>query len=299
MPVCNVCGTNYSFWKKACPNCTKAKEAFPATPQNAQVQDMHLPQDPGNSYEQGMQLFQQEKYTEALPHLEQAVQQYSQSFTVWSLYSRTLDKIGRFQDALDAAKKALALNPTYAHAWQSKGYALDSLKRPTEAISALDMCLQYDPGNIRVRHVRGRIYFSVQEYKRALAEYDACLKVEPDNAEYLTSKGVVLMSLKRFLDAAAVCDRRIALDPLSVPAWRSKAMCLHMYGDSKSAEALQTIEHTLAIDPNDSQSLTIKGMILGDMTMFSQARELLTRAIALDPTNELAAELLTEYNKHG
>ncbi len=105
------------------------------------------------------------------------------------------------------------------------------------------------------------------------------------------------MSLNRFDEVVAVCDRLIQLNPASVPARRSKAMALHLLPVAKNAEALQSVETALAIDPNDSQSLTIKSMILDDMRMYSEARQLLTRAIAIDPTNELAIAGLEEMNR--
>ncbi len=159
MPVCNKCGTNYSFWKKACPNCAKEIEVLSsATPvQSAEIQDTYLPQDPGNSYEQGMQLFQQEQYSEALACFQQALRQYTQSFTIWTIYSRTLIKLEQFQEGLRAAEQALALNPNFAEAWFRKAYALDGLKRHREAIAALDKTLLLNPGNTYARYLKGRI----------------------------------------------------------------------------------------------------------------------------------------------
>lgn len=222
--------------------------------------------------------------------------QYAQSFTIWAIYSRTLIKLGQFQEALRAAERAQALNPNFSEAWYRKAYALDGLKRHREAVAALDKTLQLDPANTYARYLKGRILYTLQEDKKALAEYNLVLQVEPDSTEFLTSKSVVLMSLKRFEEVVTLCEKLIKLNPSSVAAWRSKALALHLLPVAKNGEALQAVETALGIDSNDSQALTIKATIFDDMRMYPQARELLTRAIAIDPTNELAIMGLEEMS---
>jgi len=58
---------------------------------------------------------------------------------------RSLDNLGRSQEALACCNRALELNPRLPMAWMGKGLALTSLGRLHEATECLDRALALDP----------------------------------------------------------------------------------------------------------------------------------------------------------
>lgn len=53
----------------------------------------------------------------------------------------------RYEEALAACDKALALDPNYASAWLNKGVALAGLRRDAEALAAYNRVLELDHSN--------------------------------------------------------------------------------------------------------------------------------------------------------
>ena len=54
---------------------------------------------------------------------------------------------GRYEEAIEAYDKAIAINPDFAIAWGNKGNALNNLGRYEEAIKALDKAIAIDPND--------------------------------------------------------------------------------------------------------------------------------------------------------
>ncbi len=57
-------------------------------------------------------------------------------------------RIGEFQKAVTTLEEALTLSPLYATAWAYKGLALQRMNRYDEAIEAYSMAILSDPGYI-------------------------------------------------------------------------------------------------------------------------------------------------------
>jgi protein O-GlcNAc transferase len=66
-----------------------------------------------------------------------------------------LFSVARYDEALSAAERALALKPDFAEAWQARGNALDELKRHDEALAAYDKAPGLYPHFPAAWHGRG------------------------------------------------------------------------------------------------------------------------------------------------
>jgi len=60
-------------------------------------------------------LYDNARYAEALPKLEKLVAENDRMLDVWDILSRTLDHLGRVDEAIDAAKHAMRLSPNTTH----------------------------------------------------------------------------------------------------------------------------------------------------------------------------------------
>uniref|UniRef100_A0A7S0SIM2 Uncharacterized protein n=1 Tax=Mantoniella antarctica TaxID=81844 RepID=A0A7S0SIM2_9CHLO len=68
--------------------------------------------------------------------------------TLFGNIAAVLTKLGRFQEAVEAADHAVFLNPEWAKGYFRKGAALFALGRPHEAVAAYDAGLEVEPNNV-------------------------------------------------------------------------------------------------------------------------------------------------------
>ena len=73
----------------------------------------------------------------------------------WNNKGLALDKLGRYQEAVDSYEKALKIDPGYVKAWNNKGLALDKLGRYQEAVDSYERALSIDPNDATVWHNKG------------------------------------------------------------------------------------------------------------------------------------------------
>jgi tetratricopeptide (TPR) repeat protein len=162
---------------------------------------------------QGMALYTQEKYDEAIPLLKRVTKLDPRNSDAWNLllaaYFPLASSMGDVdvmtKQALPTAEQALALDPALALGWLVKATALYLLKRKDEALVA----------------------------------YDRALALAPKHAipSVLSVKGDVLCSMGRCEEALGVIDVALALNPTYEDAWKNRGKVLHELG--RKAEAKQ------------------------------------------------------------
>ncbi len=128
-------------------------------------------------YNQGLSLYDQEKYSEAIPYFD----------------------------------KALEINPNYKEAWLYKGLSLDDLGRYSEAITYYDKAISIDPNYIIPWYNKGIILGNQGYYEDAMNCFDKVISIDPKDAEAWYYKGVCLEVLGRLSEAEECYDKAEAL----------------------------------------------------------------------------------------
>lgn len=136
----------------------------------------------------------------------------------------------RFDEALAAAKSALACDPDNVDAHFHRGVALTALERSDEALAVLDAALARN-GDLAIRAARATALANVGRLDEALAEIDAALAGNPHKIDYLMRRGYVLKAMNRNTEAIADYDRVLAQKPDHTDAAYGKADSLLSEGD--------------------------------------------------------------------
>ncbi len=154
----------------------------------------------------------------------------------WFAEGYDLVESGKYEEALVAYDRAIALNPTFAAAYFNKGCALDALKRYEEALTAYDRAIALNPTFALAYNNKGNTLNSLQRYDEALAAYDRAIALNPSFAAAYFNKGYTLNSLQRYEEALAAYDRAIALNPTFALAYNNKGNTLSRMGRKAEAE---------------------------------------------------------------
>ena len=231
--------------------------------------------------EEAVTLFDQERYEEALAALERALALAPNLALAWYDKGKTLNRLKRYEEALAAFERALQLDPNHANAWNGKSNMLYNLKRYQEALAALERALQLDPNNADAWNGKGNMLFDLKRYQEALAAFERALQLDPGNAFAGNSKGNALLGLKRYQEAVAAYERNLNLYPNHVPSWNGKGTAFLEL--KRYEKALVAFERALQLDPNHADVWKDKGAALFYLKRYQEALAAFEQAIRLDP----------------
>ena len=110
--------------------------------------------------------------------------------SAWSKRGKTLDQLGRTEEAIASFDQALKIKPDFHFAWNNRGEVLDQLGRTEEAIASFDQALKVKPDYHSAWNNRGVTLVRLGRTEEAIASYDQALKVKPDSHEAWTNRGV-------------------------------------------------------------------------------------------------------------
>ena len=140
----------------------------------------------------------------------------------------------RYDEALAAYDKALALKPGLAEAWLGRGNVLNELKRCDEALAAYDNSLALKADLAEVWLGRGNVFNDLKRHDEALGAYEKSLALKPDLAQAWLGRGNVFKDLKHYDEAFAAYDQALALKPDLAEAHCNEALTRLLLGDTES-----------------------------------------------------------------
>ncbi|MBW1988943.1 MAG: tetratricopeptide repeat protein [Deltaproteobacteria bacterium] len=190
---------------------------------------------PSVHYELGRVLKRQEKWEEAIRHLEAAVAlapERKYSFAHFEL-GEILEKQGRTAEARECYAQALASDPGFEKAQQALKRLMD--QRLADAVARMEKEVQKDPDNPVYLNRLGNLYKNQGELDKAMEMYQKALSLAPESAAVLNNVGHVHMTRGEYGRAEEAFARAMAAQPGLIPAYYNMA-CLHsLRGDQALA----------------------------------------------------------------
>lgn len=126
----------------------------------------------------------------------------------------------------------------------------------------------------------GKLLLNANQFAEAEEVFSRCCAEEPENSEAWFSFGVARHRLEKVEAALLAFDQAIRFDPLNIPAYNAKASMLTSL--ERDHEALEVVQQTLKLEPNNTKTLTNYGTLLFQLHHYPQAKMAFDRALALD-----------------
>jgi tetratricopeptide (TPR) repeat protein len=197
--------------------------------------------------------------------------------------SRDLDAAGRFEEAINVARRAIEvspasylafynlallerkrdpetaiallerlsqLNPDFLLANILKAQLLLEIGRPSEASDVISGVLSREPMNTQAHHVRALCFVERGLTEAARVELEFVLEAEPDNAEALAALGYTWLLVGDMGEAERYYSRALSLDPENLGTLNNYATILAEKG--KYREAIVVWQRALRLDPGNA-----------------------------------------------
>ncbi|MBK5260711.1 MAG: sulfatase-like hydrolase/transferase [Thermoanaerobaculia bacterium] len=231
-----------------------------AAPEAGQLPDPKDKLSVAGDMRQAFALYEKGEYEQALPLLRALVADNDRMLDVWDILSRTLDRLGQTEAAIEAAKNAFRLSPNTTHlALMISALSLDA-KRLDEAEKHAELALEAEPG--RAHDLLARVHLARGDI--AGAEREARLALETrDQVFALMTLGRIEMDRKNFDLALSYADRAVAF--LSAKKGSAVKGLHYLRGDAlarlgRNADAEQSFRKEIELFPRDPQAY--KNLIL-------------------------------------
>ncbi len=205
----------------------------------------------------------------------------------WSGLGNLLqDHLDRYEEAEAAYRKAMELDPESAVPWHGLGNLLQAhLDRHEEAEAAYRKALELDPKSAAPWHGLGNLFKEHPDrYEESEAAYRKALELDPKSAAPWNGLGNLFKDCLDRYDAAEVAYRKaMELDPRFVQPWCNLGQLLH-YNLKRYEEADAAYRRAAEIDPRSALPWGDLGNLLTrPLARFEEAEAAFRKAAELDP----------------
>jgi tetratricopeptide (TPR) repeat protein len=245
----------------------------------------------------GFSLFQRDRYDEAIPHFQKALQIDDCHYNANSNLAKCLWYLDREEEALVYAKRAVAIDPEQDYMFYIKGYCHFTLKQFKEAISDLERYVRAVSTDAHAWRDLARAYVAENRLEEALKSAEEIFKVDPKertrNAEGFIA--FALWMLDREPEGLPYAKR--AVDRSPAPGYHTyiKGCCCRAVGDF--VEAFADWESYVAVAPKDLHGWTTLAENYKTINRPADALRCARRALALDPDNDVARNVMDAFSK--
>jgi len=188
---------------------------------------------------------------------------------------------GKVQEAAQAYRKAVQLDPNNAQWQYNLSLALAKLGAREGQETALQRALQIDPGVAATHNDLGLVYLSEGKLDKAEREFQASLEINPKFAEAQNNLGAVYSQQGKNSEASELFRRATDNDPTYTRAFVNLSLLMARQGDFLAAK--EQIQRALKDSPYDVGALTALGMVEGKMNHHQESVEAFRQVVSLRP----------------
>ncbi len=235
----------------------------------------------------GTALHDASRYDKAVEHYRKAAALQPDYAPAYNNLGVTLRAQGRVDDAIQAYQEGLKLREAYADLHFNLANALMEQNRADEAAGHLRAALaggreaSGGQDSAGAHNNLGMALASKGQYAEAAAEFRAAISAEPSSVLAYRNLGNVLSSMGRGEEALAAFERAVALNPTDAQANYDLGSLLLETG--RFEEAATMLRASLAADPKSAETLNNLGIALASQGNIREAVTLFERALAIKP----------------
>ena len=187
--------------------------------------------------------------------------------------------VGNPQRALDSLAQSAAVDDE--DYWELRAGALLDLDRWEDAAEAARNGLAIDPDDVFLLDMLAIAELELHHGGAALTAIDAALELVPDHSTLLAHRALILARLKRFDEAEHAIGEAIAIDPDSVDVLRVRSQVAFLKGDLGAAS--RHADELLEADPESDLSHLLRGNVAVEKGRYGHAVRHFEEAARLNP----------------
>ncbi len=206
--------------------------------------------------------FQDGRLDEALDASREVLALQPERADVMAFAGMVALRMGDNGEAARMYHASLAIRPDHPEAFYNLGNALKNLGRPGDAMAAYGRAIDIRPDLAPAHNNIGSVLQSLERYEEAEAAYRRTLELAPNVPEPHRNLGIVLQRLERLEEATECFRSAVALRPDWEVAYTNLATVLLQRGEA--GETVAACEAWLAHFPGSVEGMAFKCAALND-----------------------------------
>src|SRR5436190_1722742 len=142
----------------------------------------------------------------------------SHTVIAYNALALTYYKMGKYELAETALKKASDLDPKSAFVWNNLGLVAFERGHDQEAFLDFQKASELDPKYVQARLNKAVVYLDCGDYKKARGELERAVEIDPNDAEAQVALGVAARGDGKLDQARKAYERAIDIEPDYPPA---------------------------------------------------------------------------------
>ncbi len=264
------------------------QHANPSEPSPPTAQTDHPPADRDTKQERSSSLHARALAAYGASRYEQACELASQATladpfnpVIYNTLGLALEASGDLQTAIAAYKRAVRLDPTYAHAHCNIAVASNKSSNYAQAVESAASALQHAPDLYQAFHALAYARYNLGDYTEAETACRNTIRLKPDFAEAYNHLGLILTALDRLPEALQALNTATRIDPRYAEAFNNLGMVQSRM--NRIDASFESYRRALALDPHFTQAHYNLANILARGNWITEAVQHYQRAIAIDP----------------
>ncbi|MBD2770564.1 serine protease [Iningainema tapete] len=227
----------------------------------------------------GNKLLRSQKYEKAVEAFERAIAIKSDLYQAWYAKGRAQRLQQKYQDAFVSFQKATVHNPNYDPAWRELGDTLFALNRYDEARQVLEKVIELKPDEFIAYRGLCNVLGELGNYTKAIKACDQAIKLNPQPLQYMF-RGEMLMNMGDTTEAIQDFNTALRLQPDNPFAYRQRGLA-RAYEENYLL-ALADLNKAISLQPDNAYAYVDRGIIRAKMGQQAFMQDF-DKALTLEP----------------
>lgn len=209
--------------------------------------------------------------------------------------ARLLLEQNRFEDARKELQNALSIDPANSETLGLLARLYLDTNQPAEALDLLNQALALDPEEDYYVYLSSFAWYRLNNPEAAATAIAQALSMNPYHAGYFALYAFILIRQRRFTEALQKADEGLQVDASDIGCLNARSQALNKL--NRTQDAIDTMQDTLAVDPENDFSHTTVGFNYLEKGKHQLAAHHFREALRINPGSLSAREGMKEALK--
>jgi tetratricopeptide (TPR) repeat protein len=217
----------------------------------------------------------------AITHLRDACQSPRAPSVYFSDFAEMCRQKGLLAEAEQAGRRAVALAPNFAAAWNNLGIVLQEMLKLDESRLCIERALALEPNNAETLNNLANTFKRLGLAAEAEKRWNAALALKAEYAEAYSNLSNLLNDQGEYDRAESMARRAVELNPRLADAYINLAATYAVR--HRHADALHVLDALIGFAPGHTRGLATRALALKELDRVDEALESAKRGLMLAP----------------